>query len=317
MSNPTASDVHIDAALSDLAIAWGSQQYVWDQLAPVVDVPKQSDKYHIFTLDDFRRDEIPGPRAEKTLAERGEYGLSNDSFYCDDWAWGKSTSKEAKKNADAALNLEQADLRYCLGVVNRRIELQWVSEVFTTSVWDTDITGAASVAANQVIYWSTEATSTPIQDVRAQADAIQKATGERPNRLAMGREVLTVLLDHPDIVDRLPVNAIREVMLKHLAALFEVDEIIVGVASYNSAKKGATVSNSFIWGKNALLYYVPSSPSKDVPSALYSFRWGPRSVLNYEDTPAGKMADVIEVHDYVDVKVTASELGVFFSGIVE
>jgi hypothetical protein len=29
------------------------------------------------------------------------------------------------------------------------------------------------------------------------------------------------------------------------------------------------------------------------------------------------MADVIEVHDYVDVKVTASELGVFFSGIVE
>ena len=92
--------------------------------------------------------------------------------------------------------------------------------------------------------------------------------------------------------------------------------MIVGQASYNTAAEKATASNSWVHGKNALLYYVPSSPSIDEPSAMYSFRWGPRSILNYEDTPPGKMSQVVECHDYVDFVLTASTLGRFFSGIV-
>jgi len=313
--NPTASDVHVDAALSDLAIAAGAQQYVWDQLAPVVPVEKQSDKYFVFNDDDFRRNEA-AIRAPGTVAQRGGYQISTDTYYCDDYAFGQQIVNEVERNADGPINPERDATMYVTEATNRAIEIQWVSEVFVASVWDTDVTGASSTNTNQVIYWSTYATSTPIQDVREYADAIQLATGMRPNRLALGRQVLSELMDHPDIVDRLPVGAMRDVTLAHLAQLLDVEQIVVGSASYNTASKFETASNSFAWGKNALLYYAPSSPSITTPSALYSFRWGPRQVLNYDDAPAGRMAKVIEVHDYVDVKVTGSAYGVFFSGIV-
>ena len=316
MSNPTAADVHVDAALTDLAQGYVSQNYIWDQVAPVVTVDKQSDKYFVFDRDDMRRDEIESARAPGTVATRGQYELSTDSYYCQDWAWGKQTADETNRNADAALNLQQTDTFYCTDKVNLKIELNLATACFATSIWDTDIAGGAAVTTDVVIYWSTYATSTPIADVRAQADSIQKETGQRPNRMILGREVLSMLFDHPDFVDRLNVGATREVTLAALAQLFEVDQVVVGGASYNSAAKDATAVGAFAWGKNALLYYVPAAPSKDVPSAMYNFRWGPRSTLLYRDTPAGKMADVVEVHDYVDTKITGSDLGVFFSAII-
>lgn len=317
MSNPAASDVHVDAALTEMAIAWGAQQYVWDQVCPVVDVSKQSDKYFVFNAADLRRSEGNAvKRAPATLAGRGGYRLSSSTYYAENFAWAKARPREVERNADAALNLQQADTRYVTEVVNRAIEVAQATDVFAASKWGLDITGASSVSTNHVIYWSTYATSTPIDDVAAQADAIQLATGYRPNRLWLGRPVLTYLLNHPDILDRLPSNATRIARIESLAAIFDVDQIIVGAASYNSAAEQATASNSWIHGKNALLYYAPMSASREEPSAMYTFRWGPRTVLSYEDSPAGKMASVIEVHDYLDFVITSTALGTYFTGIV-
>jgi hypothetical protein len=315
MSNPTAGDVHVDAALSDLAISWGAQQYVWDKFFPVVQVPKQSDKYYVFDKDYLRTNEA-GIRAPGTLANRGGYALSSSSFFCDNYAMGKSTPNEVIKNADPAINPDEADLTYCTEMVNRKLEIDLVTAAFAASIWGTDVTGASSTGTNQVIYWSTLASSSPIEDVRYYQDVIQKATGWRPNRLVVGREVFTKLLDHPDIVARLAVTGLQVATEAIVAQILGVDQLIVAAASYNSAAEGATASNAFVAGKNALLYYAPRSQSKDIPSAGYTFRWGPRAVLNYEDAPVGKQARVIEVHDYVDFVVTASSLGVFFSGIV-
>ena len=316
--NPTSTDVHVDAALSDLSISYGAQQYVWDQMFPVVPVDKQSDKYYIWNAADFRRDEGAAVmRAPSALANRGGQRLSTDSYYCDNYAWGKPTPKETSRNADAALRQQQKATAYCTEVVNRRIEMQQVTDCFATSKWGTDVTaGSLDYSSNTVVSWATTATSDPIGNVRHYADEIQKATGLRPNSIMLSRTVLSIILDHPDFIDRLTDQKDRIVQLANIAALFEVDRVVVGQASYNSAAEGATATNAWVHGDNALLYYVPSSPGIDVPSAGYTMQWGPRSVLNYEDTPAGKMTDVVEVHEYVDFEITASALGVFFSDIV-
>lgn len=318
MSNPTVSDVHVDAALTQLAIDWGAQQYVWDQFAPVVPVDKQSDKYYIFDKDALRRDEAVAPRAPGTLAGRGGYKLSTDSYFCTNWAWGKQITDETRQNADPVLRLsmDQKAAGYTTEVVNRRIEIQQASEIFTASVWGTDITGVTSnPSSTQAVQWD-RAESTPIEDIRARADAIQLATGYRPNRLGLGRQVYSKLQDHPDLLDRMSTATTRAMKLALLAELFEVEQVVIGQASYNTAAQEAAASNSFVHGKHALLYYVPNMPAIDVPSAMYSFRWGPRSVLNYRDAPAGVKADVVETHDYVGFKVTSTALGNFFSGII-
>ena len=45
--NPTMSDVHIDAALSELSIAYKNKSFIADQVFPLVTVEKQSDKYYV------------------------------------------------------------------------------------------------------------------------------------------------------------------------------------------------------------------------------------------------------------------------------
>lgn len=317
MANPLESDVHVDAAMTAMAINWAGQNYVWDKIAPVVPVAKQSDKYFTFDKDTLRLNDATR-RAPGRPAQRGGYNLSSASYYCDNWAIGKQTPNEALRNADAAINLDQTDTLYCVEQVNRALELEAVAALFTTSLWGSDITGvAASPTASQAVYWSSYATSSPIEDVRAQADAVQKATGIRPNRLWLGREVYSKLLDHPDIVERVGSGlALRLTTAEVLAGIFDVQFVHVGEASYNSALEGATASNAFISGKHALLYYAPTTPSLELPSAMYSMRWGNRVILNYEDSPVGAQARVIECHDYVDFVLTSSALGVFFSAII-
>lgn len=319
MSNPTASSVHVDAALTQLAIAWGGQQYIWDKVCPVVTVDKQSDKFFKFTAADLRRSEATTARAPGTLALRGGYSVSTSTYYCDNWAWAKATPDEVKRNADpaVALGMDQRDTEYCTEMVNRQAEIQQAADVFVSGSWDTTCTGVtASPSSVQAVYWSDYSNSSPIEDIRSRQDTLQQNTGYRGNRLWLGRQVYSKLLDHPDLIERMSTAATRTMRLEILAELFEVDQVIVGQASYNSAAEGVTASNSFVHGKHALLYYVPNSPALDVPSAMYTFRWGPRSVLKYRDTPEGKMADVVECHDYLDFVVTSSALGVYFSGIV-
>ncbi len=316
MANPISKDVHLDAALTDLAINWGPQQYIWDRVAPVVPVDFQSDKYHIWTLTDFRQDETTALRAPGTLAERGQYTLSEGSYYCHNYAWGKSIHDEVNRNADAALRLQQQATKYCTEVINRRLEIVQAAAYLSTGAWDSYIVGAAArdttASPPEVIYWSTYATSTPIIDVRWRADTMQQSTGIRPNKLLMGRRVYSTLLDHPDFIDRLSVNTTRAVNLAILAELFEVDEVIVGQASYD-----ASGTATWVHGNHALLYYAPSGPTIDDASAVYGFQWGPRGVLNYRDSPAGKLSDVIEVHEYIDFRVTSSALGCMFSEIIQ
>ena len=78
---PDISMVHVDQALTEVSVAYRNSQYVADSIFPVVPVTKQSNKYFIYskdnfrTLDDARR---PGARANEI-----EWALSTDTYYCE------------------------------------------------------------------------------------------------------------------------------------------------------------------------------------------------------------------------------------------
>ena len=305
MALPETSATHVDAALSQISISYKNPSYICGMVAPVVPVAKQSDKFYTFNKGDLLRNDA-GVRAPGTVANRGGYRLSTTTFFCDNYAFGKARPYEVDRNADAALQIDQADTEYVTEQLMIDMELACATALFTTSVWATDNTTATN--------WDTYATSTPIEDVRAAADVIQGSTGVRPNQLTIGRQVWTVLQDHPDLVDRLSNTATKQVRLDTVASLFEVDRILIGDAVYNTAAEADAASMSYVWGKNALLNYVPSSPGLRTPSASYTFQWGNRFVRNYEEE--AEMQSVVEAHDYVDFVATASDLGYFFSGIV-
>ncbi len=323
---PSRSDVHVDRPLTQISLAFmqKADNFIADRVFPVVPVAKQSDKYFTYDRGMFNRDEMK-LRAPGTESAGASYTLSTDSYSADVWALHKDIADQVRANADTPLQLDREATEFLTTKALIRKEKLWNTTFFTTSVWTTDVTGVSGApGAGQVRQWN-EAASTPIENVRAAARTIHGSTGFRPNKLVIGRAVYDALLDHPDIVgriDRGQTSGTAVVMRQNLAALFEMDEILVMDAINNTANEGATNAHSFIGGKHALLVYAAPSPGLMVPSAGYTFSWTGLLGAGALGTRIKRLrmehleSDRVEIEMAFGHKKVAADLGYFFSGVV-
>lgn len=329
---PTPSDVHVDAALTDVSVAFLQAQsnFVFPRVFPRVQVSKQSDKYFVFDRGSFNRDEaqVRGPGTEAALAD---YSLTTAQYFADVLALKQRVPYQTVANADAAIDPEAAAAEVLMNKMLIKQERDFASTFMAPLVWGTDVTGdsSGSVGLGETTYWSDYTNSDPIQDVEEGIDTILGATGLKPNKLVLGREVYSQLRNHPDVIDRIKAsggvgpNSPAVIMLAAMAQIFDLDEVLVSNAVYNSATEGATESSSFIVGKNALLVHSPDAPGLMVPAAGYTFSWSqytgvtnPMGVATSRyDRPELKSVEV-EAEMAYDMKLVSADLGYFFSGIV-
>ena len=286
MPQPTLSDVHVNAPLSNLSLMYAQEMdnFVADKVFPIIPVQNKSDLYYIFDRSDFNRDQMQ-KRAPATESAGGGYKLGTGSYDATVWALHKDIDDQIRANSDPGLNPDMNATRWLTTQSMISKEVAWAAAFFTSGVWTgSQITGVAAgpVLGTSVLQWN-DINSTPIADVRAMATAVALANGGfRPNKLVLGRPVFDALLDHPDFLVRLnagqtpggPARVTREV----LAMLFEVDEVLVMDAIYNTGPDSNLAvnsgeSNAFIGGKSALFVYTPSAPALDTPGAGYNFSW--------------------------------------------
>lgn len=327
INQPGRGDVHVDRPLTQIAIAFAQnpEVFIADRVFPILPVGKQTDKYFQIPKGDWFRDEMQ-KRAPGALSAERTHNVSTDSYSCDVWALHEMLADQVRANYDSPL---QADREITEGLTQAgmiRKELQWVSDYFGASKWSVDQTGvdSASPTTNEVGRWD-RADSTPIEDVRAGKRRVQARTGYRPNKLVIGREVYDALLDHPDIVGRLDrgqTNGPAIVMRQNLAALFELDEVLVMDSVVNSAVEGATDSIDFIGGKSALLVYAAPSPGLYTPSGGYTFSWtgllgaGALGMRMKRIRDEKRESDMIEIQMAFDQKLVHADLGQFFITVV-
>lgn len=324
INQPGSGDVHIDRPLTQIAIAFAQnpEAFIADRAFPVLTVQKQTDKYFTIPRGAWFRDEMK-KRAPGALSAERTHEVSNDSYSCDVWALHEMVADQVRANYDSPL---QADREMTEGLTHAgmiRKEREWVSNYFVTSVWTNEVTGvdSASPSASQVGRWD-RADSTPISDIRTGKRTVQASTGFRPNKLVLGREVFDALMDHPEIVGRLDrgqTDGPAIVQREALAALFELDEVLVMDSVFNSATEGAADSIGFIGGKNALLVYAPASPGLYVPSAGYTFAWTGAGALGLSMRRIRddkRKADMLEIEMAFDQKLVSADLGYFFLTVV-
>jgi len=313
MPKPTARDMHVDEALSNISINWAQEQnkFICNAFSNVSS-DFQSNKFHVWSREDILRSEAKkvGPGGMAPI--RGE-GLSQDTFFCDVWKVRELLDQQRQANADAALNLRETATKNCTNDVLTRIDADWATELFTPGKWATDITPA--------VLWD-NSTSTPIEDIRAGVRAMASGTGYAPNVLVMGPEVMDAIADHPDFLERIKYTQKGIVSADLLASIFGLEKVVVAEAVRNTAVEGATEATSHILGKNALLAYKPDTASINTPSAWYSFVWtgfginnsGMR-IRNY-DLPERDNSNVVECEAAYDHHLVARDLGYFFSTVV-
>lgn len=314
-AQPTQQDVHVDAMLTNISIAYMQSQdaFISSKVFPVVPVDKQSDKYYTFPKNDWFRDEAK-KRADSTESAGGGYTLSSDSYFCDVWAFHKDVGSQTRANADQQINLERGAVQFVTQRLMIRQEIQWVSDFFTTSVWATDATPAN--------LWSNYATSDPLEDVETAKETILSTTGFMPNTFVMGYQVYRKLKNHPDIIDRIKYTTAENVTPALLARMFEIDNLYISKSIKATNNEGETAAYAFTHGKHALLCYVNPSPGLMQPSAGYTFAWTGVSgalgaTVGVDSFEMRKIKAVrYEAEMAFDNKVVASDLGYFFNGAV-
>jgi len=318
MPQPTTGDVHIDAALTNISVAYvqDATNFVAGRVFPTVPVDKQSDKYYTYTVGDFRRDEVK-PRAPGTESAGGGFNVGNDTYSADIYAYHKDVPDPVRANSDPAIDVDEDASRFLTQLFLIAREVQWTTDFFGIGIWDTDVVGGTDFTA-----WD-DAASDPENDIDTGKAAILIATGFEPNTLTVGYKVHQALKRHPLVTERFKYTSPDSITEQMLARFFEVDRYMVSKASYNTANEGAAADvNAFIAGNNALLSYVAPTPGLLTPSAGYTFAWrgltGASTVgvaISSFRMPALK-SDRIEGEFAYDHKVVGSGLGYFFSAAV-
>ena len=315
MAQPTTNDVHVDAILTNISVAYIQDQkaYIANQVFPTIPVEKQSDKYFLYSKGDWFRDEAQ-KRAPATESVGSGYSLSTSTYSADVYAFHKDVDDQVRANADSPLNVDRDATEFVTQRMLMRQEIQWTSDFFTSGIWATDTTPTN--------LWSDYTASDPIGDVETGKAAILNSTGYLPNTMVLGYDVFRQLRHHPDIVDRVKYTSAENVTEDILARFFGVDRILVARAIRNTGREGAANAFSSIAGKNCALYYVAPTPGLLTPSAGYSFAW--RGVSDGMGAHVGitrfrmpeLRADRIEAQMAWDNKVIATDLGYFFPSCV-
>lgn len=91
MPQPTAQDVHVDTLLTNMSIMFTQdvEGYVADEVAPGVDVKKQSDKYAVWSKADFFRMQMQKIGDGDPAPEGGFDVDTSNNYFCDDWGLKK------------------------------------------------------------------------------------------------------------------------------------------------------------------------------------------------------------------------------------
>ena len=182
MAQPTLSDVHVDAVLTNISVAYIQNQnnFMSTRVFPIIPVDKKSDKYYIYTQNDWFRDEAQ-VRPPSTESAGSGWTLSTTNYSCESFALHKDVDNQVLANADAPLNLFREAAEFLTQKMLLRMELQWVSDYFATSIWDSNVTPVST--------WDDYTNSDPIDDVELGKETMLQNTGFEPNTLVLGYQV--------------------------------------------------------------------------------------------------------------------------------
>lgn len=304
MAQPTPSDVHIDAALSNISIAYRNEGYVADRVFPIVPVDKQSDYYFVFTKDFWFRNSVERRGPGSKYAEGG-LELSSVQYVCVNKGLSFPLPYESMENEDAAVELETSGAEYLADQFMLDREIALSAAIMDASAWTSSTTLSGGTQ------WSDYANSDPIGDIETAKETIKKLTGRYPNALLMGAEVWDKLKFHPDLLDIYKHTGAAILTTEMVAKVFDLGQILVGNAVYNSAEEGATFTGAYIWPKNALLLWVPKSPGLRTPSAGYTFVWKQKgfqvAIERVEERT--RKRDLLLADHAFNQKVTGADLG--------
>jgi hypothetical protein len=252
-----------DQLLTNLSIAQKNapSKFIADQAFPVAPVESDQGTYYEWGTENLSPEF--DLRAPGTPANEIDYSMTEKPFGpLADHSLKVKVTDHNVKHAPNPLNPFKAATR----ILTEKNMLS--KEVDAAAKYAAAANGAT--VSDSADRWDSTDTSDPIGMLKDAVDAFSLNAMQEPNTLILGAQVVRPLLDHPDVLSRLPDNSLRSAALQHISELIGVERILVGAAIRNTAVEGAALSKSYIWGKNVFFAYLTASPELESVSAAFT-----------------------------------------------
>ena len=309
MAQPALKDARpVDPVLSSLSLGFKNDRFIWDKVAPPVEVAEQSGTYFIWTKDFWMRRLNNAMRSPEGPYQRVGMEVSTSTYAALERGFEKVLG-DVIVNATQIPDLPGAAVEFLTNLIQLELEKDVAAGAFVTGVWGTTTTLSGSDQ------WSDFANSNPISNAQTAIRTIKRNTGTKPNRLIVGLLAWEKLADHPLIIERYKHTQSGIMTEELVAAALGVDELVVGDSVENSAAEGATYVGADIWTDNALFVATTETPGRMVANGAYTFVWNERNnvpwaVERYRDETV--RGDVARVFTHYDVNITSSAHGMIF-----
>jgi hypothetical protein len=215
---------------------------------------------------------------------RGKFKFTPDSYATQEHGWEEPVDDNEATMYRLYFDAETISAQRAMDVVLRAQETRAANMLFDTTTW----TGSSYYTAVGTAWTpANHTTATPIADVMAARLKVWQNCGMWPNAVVMNRLVFNNLRQLDDIKENIRYSAsgnsnrgagtvlAREITPQLLAAVFDVDEVIVAGSAQNSANEGQSASFSQIWSSSycAVARICRSNDVRE-PGVGRTFHWG-------------------------------------------
>lgn len=245
---------NINPFLTTYAQGYKQQGLIYSRVIPQVEVLTDSVTYQKNSKDGFKI--IDSRRALNANPKVANFNSDIGTATLVEHTLESQLDKQAYKQAERlltgrGLRLKMSKIKLLSMLMDLEREKAAADLLTTTGNFDSTCRSALT----STDCWSDYTNSNPIKAIKAAREAVRTQSGVLPNKLVLGGVAWQTLKEHPVILDRIKYAQLGVSTLQLVAAILELDEIIVGGAVYSS---DAGV-NADVWGDVAILMYIPSN----------------------------------------------------------
>ena len=301
----------ITPALMAIAIAFRNAQMIADEVLPRVPVGKQEFKYmeHTmaegFTVPDTKVGRRSKPN-EVSFSATEKTGSTED-FGLDD-PIPQSDIDNAPDNYDPLGRATEG----IMNLVELDREVRVAGKVFNANTYG--VNNKVTLAGTD--QFSDFVDSDPLGVLTDALDAMIM----RGNIMVIGRPAFSVLARHPQIVKAVHGNAGDSGIARRrdIADLLELEDILVGEARVNTARKGQPISLARTWGKHlALIHRDKTADNRSGVTFGVTAQFGKRISGSIPDKDIGlRGGQRVRAGESVQEVICAADLGYFVEDAV-
>lgn len=313
MSQQSLSQARVvDPIYTDIARGYLSPSApVADVLFPFVTVGTRAGKIITFGPDDFRK--VNTLRAPGANTMRVQFGYAGLPFSLADHSLEGVVPRE---NAEEASKVPGIDLgANAVRIVQNTMALEREMQASGIALNAANYGTNNKLALTGTDRWDNPA-SDPFDDVDTAREQIRKQIGRRPNKMVLGPTVLTALRRHPKVLARLSTAADQPpATIAQLQALFEIDQIVEGGATYYD---DATTSFVDVWGAYVVLAFTEKATMAQggSPSYGYTYRLAGMPIVEEPYPERNPKSWFYPVTDAYQAVLAGPSAGFLFSTVV-